>query len=400
MIVRDLLVHLQKFSSLEAVLLWGPRQVGKTTLLSALPHIKSSAYLDDLSLRERANSDPALFLEGFEAPILIDESQYAPAIFPEIKLHIDSLRRKALMEGKPTPKAPIYYLTGSNKTDLDRKVKESLAGRCHLYSLSPLSISEILNYQAEILVKTILYRGGLPELHTRENLSVSSYLNDYIISFLEKDIARSEGVQNVSQYINFLKLLAVRSGQFLNQSEIANASGISVPTVAKWLEGLERNHIIYLIPGYSSNLSKRIVKMPKLYFFDTGIIARLMGFSSEELLWNSPQSGHVFETLGVLEVLKTKENYLKDWNIYTWRTKEQNEIDLIVEDPQGKRLFIEFKMAIQNVSSFSLDKEALKVFTSPHRKILVTPGGKEMELGDNTRQVPIGRLKEYLLGWF
>jgi uncharacterized protein len=400
MIERDILKNIVAKSRLESVLIWGPRQVGKTTILSTLPHLKSMAFLDDLSLRERAENDPALFLDGFECPLLVDESKYAPNLFSEIKLRIDATRRENLKKKVSPSKEPLYYLTGSNKTDLDKKVKESLAGRCHLYSMSPLSIAEIVRYNPKASLKNILFRGGLPELHTRNDLSVNNYLNDYIVSFLEKDITRSEGIRNSSQFQIFLKLLATRVGQFLNKSEISNSSGITVPTVSSWLEGLERNHIIYLIPGYSSNLSKRIVKMPKLYFFDTGVACRIQGFQSEELLWNAPNAGGLFENLGVLEILKTKENYLKDWNLFTWRTKEQAEIDILIEDPQGKRLFVEFKMAIQNTKSFSLDSEALKVFPKPHHKILVTAGGKESELGDNTKQIPIQSLKEYLLNFF
>jgi predicted AAA+ superfamily ATPase len=291
---RDFLATLQASSSLESVLLWGPRQIGKRTLLMQLK-LASTLFLDDLSLRKRAQNDPAIVIDDLNLPCLIDEAQYAPNLFSEIKLRIDRLRRDQLKTGEK--KKTLYYITGSNRILLDRNVKESLAGRCHLYSLHGFSVREILANFPMTLVKTLLWRGGFPELYTNSDLLPQRYLNDYILSFLEKDIAASAGISKLGEFQTVLGLLAARTGQFLNMSEVAGAAGVDLKTVQSWVDILQRNHIIELVPPFHSNLSKRITKMKKLYFYDVGLCARLQGHNDENLLWSSVQAGSLFETL-------------------------------------------------------------------------------------------------------
>jgi predicted AAA+ superfamily ATPase len=392
LISRDFLHTLSNTNSQEAILLWGPRQVGKTTLLDQLAP-KSSLYLDDLALREASQADPALVLNNLETPCLIDEAQYAPNLFPELKLRIDKLRRDNLKTSKK--RNTFYYLTGSNKLLLDEKIKESLAGRCSLYTLHGLSFKEILSYDPNLSIKSVLFRGGFPDLYTQEDISVSKYLNDYIVSFIEKDIARTAGVQKINEFQTVLRLLAARTGQFLNVNEIANSAGVEQKTVQSWIDLLQKNLIIELVDPYFSNLSKRITKMKKLYFYDVGLCARLQGYHDEESLWNSPQVGSLFETMVFSEIVKTKDNFLKNWNLYTWRTKEQNEIDFILQD--GRRfLFIESKLGIHGVKPFELDVEAKKVFKESYQKVITSVGLKKTQLSSETLSVPISFLGEYL----
>ncbi len=394
-IKRDFLHTLLKTTSLEAVLLWGARQVGKTTLLDQL-NPKSSLFLDDLGLRQAAEVDPALVVSNLLTPCLIDEAQYAPNLFPELKLRIDKLRRENL---KTTKKRPtLYYLTGSNKSLLDEKVKESLAGRCSLYTLHGLSYKEIIAHEPETSIKSILFRGGFPDLYTQKNISVSKYLNDYILSFIEKDIARTAGIQKINEFQTVLRLLAARTGQFLNVNEIANSAGVEQKTVQSWIDLLQKNLIIELVQPFSSNLSKRITKMKKLYFFDVGLCGRLQGHHDETSIWNSPQIGSLFETMVFSEIIKTRDNLIKDWNVFTWRTKDQNEIDFIIQD--GNRfLFIESKLGIHGVKSFDLDVEAKKVFQTPYQKIVVSVAPAPTHLNADTMSMPINLLGEYLASW-
>ncbi len=390
---RDFLKTIRESSNLEALLLWGPRQVGKTTLLNQL-QLKSNLFLDDLSLRQRAQLDPALTLDDLKLPCLIDEVQYAPNLFPEIKLRIDRERRKNLQKNKTIPTQ--FYLTGSNKTLLDEKVKESLAGRCNLYTLHGLSVREILNHDAKIKINSILFRGALPELYVREKISSVKYLNDYIISFIEKDIAQSFGILKISEFQTVLMLLAARTGQFLNVNEVAGAAGVDQKTVQLWINLLQKNMIVKMLEPYSSNLSKRIVKMKKLFFYDVGICARLQNHLDENLLWSSPQAGSLFETLVFAEIVKTHDNFLKNWQLSTWRTKAQAEIDFVLQNKE-RVIFIEAKLGIHGAKSFPLDVEAKKVFGNSARKIVVTVGGDKLELGDSTTRVPIQQLGDYLL---
>lgn len=397
LIKRDLLDVLPKALALEAVLLWGPRQAGKTTLLEQLQP-KSRLLLDDLMVRQQAQQDPALVLDNCALPCLIDEAQYAPNLFPEIKLRIDRKRNAKLTQ----PKQPanetrtLYLLTGSNRLLLDENVKESLSGRCHFLTLHPLSVAELLLAYPDMMMKSILFKGGLPELYVREGLRPYDYFNDYIISFVEKDIARSAGIEKLGEFHTVLRLLAARSGQFLNVSEIAMMAGIDQKTVQSWINILQRNFIVELVAPFASNLSKRITKMSKLYFYDVGVCSRLQGHLNEDALWHSAQAGSLFETLVFSEIAKTRANYLADWQMFTWRTKEKHEIDFVIQQQKGF-VFIEAKLGIQSAQPLVLDQEAIRVFHKPHHKLVVTAGGERKNLGQETTVVPIQMLKHELL---
>jgi uncharacterized protein len=391
---RDFLTTIKQIPSLEAVLLWGSRQVGKTTLLDQL-QLASAVFLDDLILRKKAQNDPALFLDDLKCPCLIDEVQYAPNLFSEIKLRIDRERRKHL-SGGDTRTQTSYYLTGSNRLLLDLNMKESLAGRCNVYSLHGFSVKEIFAHDPSISLKTLLLLGGFPELYARRELSSTNYLNSYISSFIEKDIAMSAGISKVAEFQTVLGLLAARTGQFIQMSEISLSAGVDQKTIQFWINTLQRNLVVQLVAPFHSNLSKRITKMKKLYFYDVGLCSRIQGHIDENLLWNSPQAGALFETLVFSEIIKTRDNFLKDWHLFTWRTKDQHEVDFILQN--GKSfMFIEAKLAIHGAKPFAIDAEAKKVFAQPHKKIVVTAGGSEIRLDQETTAVPIQHLGEYLL---
>ena len=375
------------------MLLWGARQVGKTTLLDRL-ELKSKLFLDDLGLRERARQDPALVLEGLDLPCLIDEVQYAPSLFPELKLRIDRGRRAMLDSGEP--KRTLYYLTGSNRLLLDENVKESLAGRCHIYALHGLSVRELMAHFGDMRIKSIFLRGGFPELYVTEGLSANRYLNDYILTFIEKDIARTAGVAKIGEFQTVLRLLAARTGQFVNVTEIAGAAGVDNKTVAAWIDLLARNLVIELVPPFMSNLTKRITKMKKLHFYDVGLCARLQGHLEEDPTWNSAQAGALFESLVFSEIAKTRDNFLKPWSLFTWRTKERDEIDFVLQAEQT--ILIEAKLGIHGAAPFALDREARKVFGEDCPKIVVTVGGERAKLDRGTWRIPIQTLGDYLLG--
>lgn len=393
-VTRDFLSTLQTQASLEAVLLWGPRQSGKTTLLDQV-ELNSKFFLDDLGVRDKAQRDPALFFLNVDYPCLIDEAQYAPNLFPEIKLRIDKLRRANLKSKSKIISKPHFYLTGSNRLMLDEQIKESLAGRCHLFTLHGLSVAEILRAFPDTKIQRILFTGGYPELYAREGISTKQYLNDYILSFVEKDIARSAGVEKINEFHTVLRLLAARSGQYLNVTEVSKLAGVEQDTVSAWLFLLQRNFILEAVPTYASNISKRAVKMKKLFFYDVGLCSRLQGHQDESSLWGSAQAGALFETLVFSEIVKTRDNFLKEWSIYSWRTKDKNEIDFVVDSPKGL-ILIEAKMAIHGAKSFELDPEAKKIFKKVAARIVVTAGGDKGFLDKEVVAVPIQELGHYI----
>lgn len=282
---------------------------------------------------------------------------------------------------------------------LDHNVKESLAGRCHLFLLHGLSLRELHRKFLDLSLKQILFRGGFPELYIRPQRDPIHYLNDYILSFVEKDVAHSAGIDKIEEFQRVLRLLAARTGQFLNISEVATLVGVNQKTVQSWIDLLQRNFIVQQVPTYATNLSKRIIKMKKFFFMDVGLCVRLQGHVNETPMWNSPQISSLFETLVHAEIVKTRDNYSYDWQVFAWRTKEQAEIDFIVQSVD-KTLFIESKLAKQSACSFSLDPEAKKVFPEPHKKVVVTAGDEISPLDRETMNVPVTKLGEYLLKEF
>lgn len=233
-IKRDITQLLHASPALIQVLL-GPRQCGKSTLFAALypmsEHI-TKAYnevtFDDLQMRQLANTDPALFLQQFEPPLLLDEVQYVPNLFPELKKTIDQIKLKNVLQPSHM-KLPnvMYRLTGSNQILMDKNVKESLAGRASYFHLNTLSVHEIIHALPTTTLKEILFKGGWPELYTNHLLSVTQYLNDYIRSYIEKDIAQSSGIQKLAEFLTVLRLCAARTGQEIDYSDIQKDSGAS-----------------------------------------------------------------------------------------------------------------------------------------------------------------------------
>lgn len=375
-------------------ILIGPRQCGKSSLFS---NISASTFyevtLDDFQMRSLANHDPALFMAEHPLPLIIDEIQYAPNLFPELKRIIDTLKKKNIDSG-PKPKT-LIHLTGSNQILLDKQAKESLVGRASYYELNTLSVKEIKQAFPDLALREILFTGGWPELYTNPRLSPVRYLNDYIRSFLEKDIVLSVGITKIHEFHTVLGMLAARTGSFLNCSSMAQDSGVRSVTVKEWVSALERTRLIYLLHPFVSNLNKRMVKSPKIYFLDTGLAIRLQGWSLPEPFMNSPEVGHVFETLVLGEIMKYIHNHGKDWKISVWRTREGEEVDFLLENGQNQHLAIDAKLGIHSVSPQRLPSAFLKMFGQTEL-VLVSFGGQKIKLSSHCLQVPITQLAEVL----
>ncbi len=391
--ITDLLMH----SPAWIQVLLGPRQCGKSTLFASLHRFKEITF-DDLQMRQLANQDPALFLQQFEPPLLLDEIQYVPNLFPELKKKIDQIKRSAVFQqGEINQPTALFRLTGSNQILMDKNIKESLAGRASYYHLNTLTVHELVQALPETRIQDILFKGGWPELYTNAFLSVTTYLNDYIRSYVEKDIILSAGIQKITEFFTVLRLCAARTSQETDYSDIHKDSGVSSVTVKEWISLLERADLIYQLKPYFNNLNKRLIKRPKLYFLDTGLAARLQGWSELTPLLNSPQIGGLFETLVLAEIVKFIRNYGKDWELFFARTKDGQEIDFIIKTSRGSIFVFEAKYAIHGVSNpINLPPAFQKEFKTKTPLVIVTSGGKKLKLSPHCITLPIAGLHDYL----
>ena len=358
------------------LILTGPRQVGKSTMLRHLMQgtARQAVTLDDLTERRLAKQDPALFLEMHPAPVLIDEIQYAPELFSYIKIRID--------DGAP---AGSYWLTGSQSFRLMALAQESLAGRAAILHLSALSQAELCGdavasaFSLDLAALTErasrrtpatareiyerVWLGGMPGYRSGKYTDRDLFYSSYVQSYIERDVSEMiEGVDKLL-YADFIRAVACRVGQMLNVHEVALDVGVSDNTAKRWLAVLEKSEVIYYLHPYSNNLLKRTIKTPKVYFFDTGLAAYLTRYSSPDVLMNGAINGAILENYIVGEILKSYRNEAKDCLLHYYRDKEAHEIDLVIEE-NGMLHPIEIKKtanpATELVGAFKLlDKSSL-----------------------------------------
>lgn len=311
-----------------AVVVTGPRQSGKSTLLK---HIFQGTHniisFDDPLERERALTDPHLFLEDAGDRVVFDEIQYAPQLLSYIKMAIDKERDR---KGR-------FIMTGSSQFPLMKGLTESLAGRVGILALLPFSKSEkekSPGYKAKTtqdhFVDSAL-RGSFPELSIHLKMNPRDWYSGYLSTYLERDLRTLYNIGSLREFQRFIQLLASRCSQALNLSGIANDLGVAVNTVKKWVSVLEASYIIYLLPPYYQNLGKRITKSPKVYFLDTGFISYLVGLKDREHLIKGPMAGALFENYCVSETVKSFFNLGLRPPIYYLRTHNGLEIDLLIE---------------------------------------------------------------------
>lgn len=339
------------------LLLTGPRQVGKTTMLEHLIEVegkgRKKVSLDDLTLRELAKTDPKMFFQLYQPPLLIDEVQYAPELFPYIKIMVDERHQPG-----------DFWLTGSQLFKMMEGVQESLAGRVALLHLSPLSQSEIMKRPPEppfslelpILserqngrqmlntpeVFQRIHQGGMPALVTGTYSNASIFYSSYIDTYMERDVRRLSNDIDSLKFLRFLRSVAARTSQQVNYKGIADDAEIDQTTAKNWLHVLEALGIIFLLEPYSNNVLKRTVSTPKLYFYDSGIVCYLTRWSSPETAMEGAMSGALLENYTVAEIIKTYQNAGQEPFLYYYRDKDAREIDLILER-DGKLFPIEIK---------------------------------------------------------
>ena len=334
------------------VMVCGARQVGKSTMLY---HIKdegrSYISLDDMNARRLAVQDPALFLDTYGSPLIIDEFQRAPEILLEIKKRVD----KRMLEGEDCFGA--YWLTGSQKFSMMKGISDSLAGRVAVFDLSGLTTAETEGRPPQAFSPELdklkerlgqakpkdihqiyqrIFYGSMPRLVTG-NIERDRFYSDYVSTYIERDIRELSQVGKIGQFYDFLVAMASRTGQEVKYTEIANIVGVSSPTIKSWVALLQESGIIYLLRPYASNLTKRLVKSPKMYFMDTGLAAYLCRWPTAETLEQGAMDGAFLETYVVTEILKSYLHTGKREYMYYYRDIDQREIDLLMF--QGQKVF-------------------------------------------------------------
>lgn len=325
-------------STFRVLLVTGPRQVGKTTLLTEyMPKGMSYVTLDDKVLREQAQTNPKLFLQEHPWPLLIDEVQYAPELFSYIKMIVDKEKQRGM-----------YWLTGSQQIKLMKNVQESLAGRVGIVKLNSLTYSEIaMNedkklFEPDNIMKASkiidinelyekIFRGGMPELYDISNMDKKDFFYSYVETYLSKDVKEQLDILDTNTFKDFMVSVASRNGEQLNYSNIATEIGITDKTVKSWLNILINSGIVYLLEPFMNTKLKRITHMPKIVFMDSGLCSYLAGWDNARNLQLSEQSGHYLETYIISEIIKSYNSVGIDPKISYYRDKEKNEIDLIIE---------------------------------------------------------------------
>ena len=342
--------------SFSAILLTGPRQAGKTTMLRTLAEKENIGRkyvtLDDLTERDMAKRDPALFLQLHKPPVLIDEVQYAPELFTCIKIHIDEHQQPG-----------SFWLTGSQIFRLMRGVRESLAGRVALLHMSPLSQREIINAPCvpftvdldrllaekdrivpvtapELFAR--LWRGSMPALISGRTPDRNIFYASYLSTYVERDVRDLSGSVDALKFSRFVTAVAARCSQLLNYSALAEDTDIDIQTSKAWINILETLGIIFLLHPYSNNVLKRTIRTPKVYFYDTGLVCYLTRWSSPEVAQNGAMNGALLENFTVSEIMKSYQNAGLEPYLYFYRDRDAREIDVILEG-DGKLYPLEIK---------------------------------------------------------
>lgn len=404
-IIKDTISHFP------IVLVTGPRQIGKSTLLynSFLSKGYSYISLDDSLVLAMAKNDPRTFLEINKAPLIIDEAQKAPELFPELERIVNESRLK-LGDSKSNG---LYILSGSQRKKLLDNSKESLSGRVAILDMSNLSINEIFNrkntpfevnidkisdrvnnfYIDETKAFELIVRGFFPILLTDNEMKTQTFYSSYITTYLEKDLKELITINDEIKFINFLKLLASNTGEELIYDSYSKQVGVSTNTIKSWISVLVTTGIIYLVEPYNENsIVKRIVKRPKMYFFDTGLAAYLCGIDSAKTLQNSFLKGRFFETFIFNELRKSYLNNGEMQSLYYYRDNDQNEIDFVLLR-KGMLSCIEIKTGqVFNASSTKGFKKLVNTKYLKGKNAIICTASKLSILNDETIILPISAI--------
>jgi uncharacterized protein len=353
-----------------AVVLTGPRRAGKTYCLTHGFPRASYHLLEDPDVLAQVRGDPRGWLEAIETPAILDEIQNAPEILPYIRTRIDAAPRKY---GR-------FLITGSQDFALMAGVSESMAGRAAVFQLWPLSARELGRWD--------LMRGGYPEVWLRPR-SADDWFRSYIQTYLERDVRAVTAVRDLATFRRFLALLATRNGQMLNKTELAGPLGVSVPTIGQWIGVLETTGILMLVPPWYENLGKRVVKTPKIYWIDTGLLSYLLGLGNRGALERSAMVGPLFEAFVASEIVKRQLAQGRARELYWFRDHQGLEVDFVVPTADGEIELIEAKWSRTIVPAMAAAMAALIPRFSPRQaRGMVVHRGPPRGTGITTPLVP------------
>lgn len=365
MIPRILSSELKEYAKqYPIVTITGPRQSGKTTLVRSIFPSHAYVSLEDLDKRMAAMNDPRGFLAQYGTGAIFDEVQNAPDLFSYLQTEVDL-----------NPQTGRFILTGSQQFEMMERISQSLAGRTAIARLLPLSITEFKGKKPALDLNDCLYSGFYPAIHDRQ-LNPSKALAFYVSTYVERDVRSVLGITDLSRFNLFLRLCASRVGQLLNLSSLGSEVGVSHNTIRSWLSVLEASFIVKLLQPWHANIRKRLVKSPKLYFYDTGLAAYLIGIQTADQLNAHPLRGALFENMLVTEAFKQQFNHGKSQAMSFFRDSQGNEVDLLIETGAGHTAY-EIKSAQTLNSDFFKGLDYLRKLKVPITETSLIYGGNE-----------------------
>jgi len=373
MIQRELVKILAEYATeFRAVLLVGPRQSGKTTLVRETFPNKPYVSLENPDERLLAETDTRAFLNRFPNGAILDEAQRVPPLFSYLQEILDK-----------TEEDGLFILTGSNNILLQENITQTLAGRLGVLDLYPLSFREIASIGEDYTLNELIFKGSYPEIYNK-NRKPGLWYSSYIRTYVERDVRQIKNIENTSLFIKFLKICAGRIGQQLNITAISNESGIDLRTVQSWLSVLEQTYVIRLLQPFYNNFNKRILKTPKLYFIDTGLACSLLGIRKKEELEMSHFRGALVENYIITECFKNNSNQNSEQTFYYWRDNKGVEVDLII-DNGTTFLPIEIKSAETFSNDFTINLKKIKSYSDVKDAVIVYNGKMEFETSDGIK---------------
>ena len=385
MIIRKIEQILRKtLAEYPVVTIFGPRQSGKTTLAKKCCPDFDYISLEDKETRDLAIADYKALFARYRPPLIIDEIQRVPEIASAVQVMVDADRERC---GQ-------FVLTGSQQASLAAAVDESLAGRTSVLELLPLSLDEIAETAKGMTADELMLKGFMPELY-RVRKDVTSYYRNYFRTYVERDVRRLVNVKDLILFERFVTLLAGRVGQIVSFSALAGETGVSATTIANWMSILEASFLIFRLPPHFNNISKRLVKSPKVYFTDVGLASYLLGITESKQVARDPLFGGLFENMVVVEMLKTKFNFQKRVDFFYFRDNGGVEVDLVVE--KGRKLHLyEIKGAMTPDKSFGRNMEKLRKCSADVETSNVIYSGEGWPLGNDGRFINFGEIAKTL----
>ena len=366
--IEETILEASKYFSVIAV--YGPRQSGKSTLLTQLFPLYEKYSLKDLNILDYAKNDPIAFLNQTDEGMFIDEIQRCPQLLDYIQGIVDN-----------NPKRH-FALSGSSNFEVMKNLSESLAGRAGVFELLPMSIQEVTGKVDLDNLNQILYNGLYPSICAKKNIAKFFYPS-YVRTYLEKDVRDLLQIKDQIRFTKFLKLCAARIGSLFNASELGAEVGVSSKTISHWLSVLQASYLITLLPPYYENIPKRLVKSPKLYFNDPGLACYLLDIESPQQLDRDKMRGAIFENMIVMEAIKHRYNMGLEGGVFFYRDSNQNEVDLLIKQ-EGELTAIEVKSSMTYSSSFEKALTQIEGWIKPpiSKKAIVYSGDFENSSGD------------------